>query len=64
MILKSKSSENCVVGVETHLEVKPLLMWNAAMFRNTDEVLLWTRLGLLQDILYMHHITFLKSEEF
>lgn len=28
MILKLKSSENCVFGVKTHLEAKPLLMWD------------------------------------
>ena len=39
MILKLKSCENCVFGVKTHLEAKPLLMWDAALFRNTNEVL-------------------------
>ena len=38
MILKLKSSENCVFGVKTHLEAKPLLMWDA-LFRNANEVL-------------------------
>ena len=38
MILKLKSSENCVFGVKTHLEAKPLLTWDA-LFRNTNEVL-------------------------
>ena len=39
MILKLKSSENCVFGVKTHLEAKPLLTWDATLFRNTNEVL-------------------------
>ena len=39
MILKLKSCENCVVGVKTHLEAKPLLTWDAALFRNINEVL-------------------------
>lgn len=53
-----------MVGVKTHLEAKPVQRWHTTIFRKTNEALLWTLLGLLHDILYMHHVTFLLSEEF
>lgn len=53
-----------MVGVKTHLEAKPILKWHTALFRNTNELPLWSPLGLLHDALHTRHIPCLNSEAF